>query len=98
MNCHRAASLTPHQVELLRWLGDGCPERDWPDHTQHTTYKPVNPTIAGLIDDDIIRYRVTFDPVLALLRPPRMRYLRGRDQSGSRRFRRPRFAIESGPN
>lgn len=47
--------------------------------TEHTTYKPSIQTIAGPIDDDIIRYRVTFDPVLALLRPPRIRRLRGRD-------------------
>lgn len=47
--------------------------------TQRTTYKPSIQTIAGPIDDDIVRYRVTTDPVLALLRPPRTRYLRGRD-------------------
>lgn len=47
--------------------------------TQRTTYKPSFRTIAGPIDDDTIRYRVTFDPVLALLRPPRTRYLRGRN-------------------
>jgi excisionase family DNA binding protein len=34
-------SLTPHQVELLRWLGDGCPERDWPDHTHKNTIRAL---------------------------------------------------------
>ncbi|MGW7533308.1 hypothetical protein [Amycolatopsis sp. NPDC054798] len=44
-----------------------------------TSYKPMLRTIPGPIDDDIIRYRVTFDPVLALLRPPKLRRLRGRN-------------------
>jgi hypothetical protein len=48
-------------------------------NTEQTTYKPSFQTIAGPIDDDIIRYRFTFDPVHALLRPPPVRYLRGRD-------------------
>lgn len=47
--------------------------------TEQTTYKPSLQTIVGPIDDDIIRYRFTFDPAHALLRPPQVRYLRGRD-------------------
>ncbi|MFI5614045.1 helix-turn-helix domain-containing protein [Amycolatopsis sp. NPDC051903] len=34
--------MTPHQVELLRWLADGCPERDWPDHTHKTTIRALH--------------------------------------------------------
>jgi hypothetical protein len=47
--------------------------------TGQTTYKPSHRKFPGPIDDEIIRYRVTFDPVLALLRTPKKRYLRGRD-------------------
>ncbi|MGW4521132.1 hypothetical protein [Amycolatopsis sp. NPDC004378] len=47
--------------------------------TGRVTYGPAARSVTGPIDDDIIRYRVTADPALALLRPPRLRYLRGRD-------------------
>lgn len=33
--------LTPHQVELLRWLSDGCPKRDWPDHSHKVTIRAL---------------------------------------------------------
>lgn len=29
----RFPPLSARQLEVLRWLGDGCPERDWPDDT-----------------------------------------------------------------
>ncbi|WP_344432201.1 hypothetical protein [Amycolatopsis minnesotensis] len=30
--------MTPRQLDILRWLNAGCPDRDWPDHThKHTT-------------------------------------------------------------
>lgn len=33
--------LTHRQLELLRWLADGCPERDWPDHTHRITVRAL---------------------------------------------------------
>jgi hypothetical protein len=31
--------LTARQAEILTWIGEGCPERDWPDYTHRTTAK-----------------------------------------------------------
>ena len=30
-------ALTTRQAEILAWIGDGCPERDWPDQGHRTT-------------------------------------------------------------
>ena len=32
-------ALTKRQAEILTWIGEGCPERDWPDYTHRTTAK-----------------------------------------------------------
>jgi hypothetical protein len=32
-------ALTVRQAEILTWIGEGCPERDWPDYTHRTTAK-----------------------------------------------------------
>lgn len=32
-------ALTTRQAEILTWIGEGCPERDWPDYTHRTTAK-----------------------------------------------------------
>lgn len=33
--------LTPRQLEVLRWISGGCPERDWPDETHKHTARAL---------------------------------------------------------
>ncbi|MDF5754606.1 helix-turn-helix domain-containing protein [Spongiactinospora sp. TRM90649] len=33
--------LTDRQVEVLRWIADGCPERSWPDETHKITARAL---------------------------------------------------------
>lgn len=33
--------LTDRQVEILRWIADGCPERSWPDETHKHTARAL---------------------------------------------------------
>lgn len=33
----RYAPLSARQLDVLRWIADGCPDRDWPDHTHKVT-------------------------------------------------------------
>lgn len=47
-------------------------------NTKRRQYGENLRVIQGPIDDDVVRYRVTFDAVLAQLRAPRWRRLRGR--------------------
>ncbi|MFE5501333.1 hypothetical protein ACFQ73_02125 [Amycolatopsis japonica] len=46
--------------------------------TNELEYETNPRTVAGPIDDDTIRYRVTYDSTLALLKTPKKRYLHGR--------------------
>ncbi|MHA4855087.1 hypothetical protein L1080_037125 [Rhodococcus sp. MSC1_016] len=32
-----SSALTNRQLEVLRWIGDGCPEHRWPDYSYKTT-------------------------------------------------------------
>jgi hypothetical protein len=32
-------ALTQRQANILGWIGEGCPERDWPNYTHRTTAK-----------------------------------------------------------
>lgn len=33
----RVLNLTDRQIEVLRWIGDGCPPCYWPDETHKNT-------------------------------------------------------------
>lgn len=33
--------LTDRQVDILRWIADGCPERSWPDETHKNTARAL---------------------------------------------------------
>lgn len=33
----RYRRLNESQLAVLRWIADGCPERDWPNNTYKTT-------------------------------------------------------------
>lgn len=35
------SKLTDRQVEVLRWIADGCPERSWPDETHKSTARAL---------------------------------------------------------
>ncbi|PTR24208.1 hypothetical protein C8K36_108223 [Rhodococcus sp. OK519] len=32
-----SSPLSPRQLDILRWIADGCPPREWSDHTYKTT-------------------------------------------------------------
>lgn len=34
-------ALNARQEEILAWIGDGCPERDWPDYTHRATARSL---------------------------------------------------------
>jgi hypothetical protein len=34
-------ALSERQAEILAWIGDGCPERDWPGYTHRATAKAL---------------------------------------------------------
>lgn len=44
----KAVKLTERQVEVLRWIGDGCPARDWPDEGHKVMARAM--TYRGLAD------------------------------------------------
>jgi excisionase family DNA binding protein len=33
--------LNKRQLDVLRWIGDGCPDRDWPDHSHKLTARSL---------------------------------------------------------
>lgn len=35
-------ALTERQLKVLRWVGDGCPARDWPDETHKLTARAMS--------------------------------------------------------
>jgi hypothetical protein len=37
----RPVKLSDGQVAVLRWIGDGCPGRDWPDESQKNTARAL---------------------------------------------------------
>lgn len=44
----RPISLTSRQREVLRWIADGCPEREWPDETHKLSARAL--AARGLVD------------------------------------------------
>ena len=45
----RNEPLSTRQVEVLRWIGQGCPEGVWPDFTyKTTTYALAARNLAGV--------------------------------------------------
>jgi excisionase family DNA binding protein len=44
----RPARLTERQVEVLRWVGDGCPAKDWPDEGHKVMARAMS--YRGLVD------------------------------------------------
>ena len=33
--------LNQRQLDVLRWIGDGCPDRDWPDQSHKLTARSL---------------------------------------------------------
>jgi hypothetical protein len=44
----RLAKLTSRQIEVLQWIADGCPERNWPDGTYKNSAQALDNR--GLVD------------------------------------------------
>jgi len=43
------AQLNQRQLDVLRWIDDGCPDRDWPDQSHKLTARSKpSPTSADL--------------------------------------------------